>query len=194
MTALTYTVAFEGIDAHLVQVQCAVSPGMPAFQIVGLPAKAVSEARERVRAALEACAVALPSKRITVNLSPADMPKDGSHFDLPIAVALLAALGMIPAEQAADSVVMGELALNGDLVQVTGCLPAAMAAHNADKRLICPAPCGAEAAWVDAAQIIAPPSLAATLRHMTGQSVLAPARPGHIITQTHPKDMAEVKG
>ena len=114
MTALTYTVAFEGIEARLVEVQCAVAPGIPAFGIVGLPDKAVSEARERVRAALSAMAIALPSKRITINLSPADLPKIGSHFDLPIAVALLAALDIIPAEDAARTVALGELSLNGN--------------------------------------------------------------------------------
>ena len=118
MVARAYTVAFEGIDARLVEVQCAVTPGIPAFSIVGLPDKAVSEARERVRAALTAMAIALPSKRITVNLSPADLPKEGSHFDLPIALALLAALDIVPADDAAQTVALGELSLNGDLVPV----------------------------------------------------------------------------
>lgn len=194
MTAVTYTAAFEGIDAHIVEVQCALSPGLPAFQIVGLPNKAVSEARERVRAALAACSVALPSKRITVNLSPADMPKDGSHFDLPIAVALLAALGLIPPEKAEEQVVMGELSLNGNLVPVTGCLPAAMAAHTDGKGLICPEACGAEAAWVADAQVVAPSTLAATLRHMSGQAVLPQAKAGDVMTAPTSKDMREVKG
>ncbi|MGB1235732.1 MAG: YifB family Mg chelatase-like AAA ATPase [Planktomarina sp.] len=194
MTAITYTTAFEGIDAHLVEVQCALSPGLPAFQIVGLPNKAVSEARERVRAALAACSVALPSKRITVNLSPADMPKDGSHFDLPIAVALLAALGLIPPEKAEEQVVMGELSLNGNLVPVTGCLPAAMAAHSEGKGLICPEACGAEAAWVADAQVVAPSTLAATLRHMSGQAVLPQAKAGDVQPHQSTKDMREVKG
>lgn len=194
MAAVTYSVAFEGIDAKLVEVQCALSPGLPAFQIVGLPNKAVTEARERVRAALAACSVALPSKRITVNLSPADMPKDGSHFDLPIAVALLAALGMVPAEKAAELVVMGELSLNGDLVPVTGCLPAAMAAHSQGKGLICPSASGAEAAWVNDAQVIAPQTLAETLRHLSGQAVLATAQAGNVTSIKSSKDLREVKG
>ncbi|MEJ2019922.1 MAG: magnesium chelatase domain-containing protein, partial [Maritimibacter sp.] len=99
MVARAYTVAFEGVEARIVEVQCALSPGLPSFAIVGLPDKAVSEARERVRAALGAMAIALPSKKITVNLSPADLPKEGSHFDLPIALALLAAIGAIPEEE-----------------------------------------------------------------------------------------------
>ena len=111
MVAVTYTVAFHEVEARPVEVLCAVAPGLPSFQIFGLANKAVSEARERVRAALDALSIALPSKRITVNLSPADMPKEGSHFDLPIAVALLCALGMIPQEEIGACVFMGELAL-----------------------------------------------------------------------------------
>ena len=102
MVARAFTVAFEGVDARMVEVQCAVTPGMPNFALVGLPDKAVSEAKERVRAALNSMAIALPSKRITINLSPADLPKEGSHFDLPIALALLAELEIIPKDDLAD--------------------------------------------------------------------------------------------
>lgn len=123
MAAIAYTVAFEGIEARMVEVQCAIAPGIPAFAIVGLPNKAVTEARERVRAALSALAIALPSKRITINMSPADLPKIGSHFDLPIAVALLAALEIIPMDDAAQTVALGELSLNGDLVWCTARCP-----------------------------------------------------------------------
>jgi len=194
MTALAYTVAFDGIDAKLVEVQCAVSPGMPGFAIVGLPDKAVSEARERVRAALSHLAIALPSKKITINLSPADMPKEGSHFDLPIAMALLAALDILPQDDVAATVALGELSLNGDLVPVIGALPAAMAAVADDRTLLCPAACGPEAAWVDAARVIAPRSLTAAIQHYTGQSPLAPAVAGEVTTQSQSADMAEVKG
>src|SRR5258708_16394805 len=89
------TVAFEGIEARSVTVQVQVAPGLPAFNVVGLPDKAVSEARERVRAALTATGLALPSRRITINLAPADLPKDGSHYDLPITLGLMAAIGAI---------------------------------------------------------------------------------------------------
>ncbi len=116
MVARAYTVAFEGVDARIVEVQCAVAPGLPAFSVVGLPDKAVSEARERVRAALTAMSIALPSKRITINLSPADLPKEGSHFDLPIALALLAALDIIPREDVEATVSLGELSLDGSLI------------------------------------------------------------------------------
>ena len=194
MVAKTYTVAFEGIEARLVEVQCAVSPGIPAFSIVGLPDKAVSEARERVRAALAAMSIALPSKRITINLSPADLPKIGSHFDLPIAFALLAAIELIPHEEAENTIALGELSLDGALVPVIGALPAAMAAAAENKTLLCPDACGAEAAWVGAANVIAPKSLAETLRHYTGQAVLAPAEPGEVNANRRQKDLSEVKG
>ncbi|SFR46557.1 magnesium chelatase family protein [Yoonia tamlensis] len=194
MVAQAYTVAFEGIDARLVEVQCAISPGIPAFSIVGLPDKAVSEARERVRAALTAMAIALPSKRITVNLSPADLPKEGSHFDLPIALALLAALEIIPQDQAAQTVALGELSLDGTLVPVVGALPAAMAAAEDDRTLLCPHACGPEAAWVGTTNVIAPRTLADVVRHYTGQSVLAPSEPGEVQRSTHTRDLSEVKG
>ncbi|MGB1236241.1 MAG: phosphoglycerate kinase, partial [Planktomarina sp.] len=194
MVAITYTVAFEGVDARLVEVQCAVAPGLPSFQIVGLPNKAVSEAKERVRSALSSLSIALPSKRITINLSPADLPKEGSHFDLPIAVALLAALGMIPEDEVARCIILGELSLDANLVAVTGCLPAAMAAAEAERKLICPKPCGAEAAWVDATTVIAATGLGAVLRHLTGQSILPPASPGAVKAAQFSKDLSEVKG
>ncbi len=194
MVARAYTVAFEGVEARLVEVQCAVTPGMPAFAIVGLPDKAVSEARERVRAALTAMAIALPSKRITVNLSPADLPKEGSHFDLPIALALLAALEVIPQDAVAQTVALGELSLDGTLVPVVGALPAAMAAAEDDRTLLCPHACGAEAAWVGCANVIAPRSLADVVRHFTGQAVLQPAEPGEVLAQSRSRDLRDVKG
>ncbi len=194
MVALAYTVAFEGIEARLVEVQCAVTPGIPAFAIVGLPDKAVSEARERVRAALSAMAIALPSKRITVNLSPADLPKEGSHFDLPIALALLAALDIVPHDSAAQTVALGELSLDGTLVPVVGALPAAMAAAQDDRTLLCPQACGPEAAWVGAVNVIAPRTLADVVRHFTGQAVLQPSEPGEVLGRTTARDLSEVKG
>ena len=168
MVARAYTVAFEGVTARQVEVQCAVTPGLPAFSIVGLPDKAVSEARDRVRAALSSLAIALPSKRITINLSPADLPKEGSHFDLPIALALLAALEIIPADAAEGTTALGELSLDGSLVAVVGALPAAMSAAEEGRLLLCPFASGAEAAWVGAAQVIAARGLADVVRHFTG--------------------------
>lgn len=194
MVARTYTVAFEGVEARIVEVQCAVAPGMPAFAVVGLPDKAVSEARDRVRAALTAMAVALPSKRITINLSPADLPKEGSHFDLPIALALLAAIDLLPREEVEATVALGELSLDGRLVPVAGALPAAMAAAGEEKALLCPRASGPEAAWVGATPVFAAATLADVLRHFTGQSPLPPARPGEVLRQESHRDLRDVKG
>ncbi|WP_428546699.1 YifB family Mg chelatase-like AAA ATPase [Profundibacter sp.] len=194
MVAHAYTVAFEGIEARMVEVQCAITAGLPSFAIVGLPDKAVSEARERVRAAMTAMSIALPSKRITINLSPADVLKVGSHFDLPIALALLAALEIIPSEDVENTVALGELSLDGSLIQVIGALPAAMAAAEHDRALLCPKACGAEAAWVGATQVLAANSLADVVRHYTGQSPLSPAVAGEVQRENHSRDMRDVKG
>ncbi len=194
MVARAYTVAFEGVEARIVEVQCAVTPGLPAFSLVGLPDKAVSEAKERVRAALTAMCIALPSKRITVNLSPADLPKEGSHFDLPIALALLAALEILPQDEVEACVALGELSLDGSLIQVIGALPAAMAAAEEDRALVCPKACGAEAAWVGATKVIAPESLHEVVQHFTGQRVLSPADPGEVEQPAAGRDFRDVKG
>ena len=194
MVARTFTVAFEGVEARLVEVQCAVSAGLPGFAVVGLPDKAVSEAKERVRAALAAMSIALPAKRITVNLSPADLPKEGSHFDLPIALALLAAIDILPRDEVEGIVALGELSLDGRLIPVVGALPAAMAAAEADRALLCPKACGAEAAWVGAAQVLAAGALDQVVRHFTGQAPLTPAEAGEVMRPAHHKDMREVKG
>src|SRR5262245_19179649 len=136
------TVAFEGIEARAVDVQVPVAPGLPAFNVVGLPDKAVSEARERVRAALVASGLALPARRITVNLAPADVPKEGSHYDLPIALGLMAAIGAIPADALSGFTVLGELGLDGSIAAVAGVLPAAIGANARGEGLSCPAACG----------------------------------------------------
>lgn len=194
MVARAYTVAFQGVEAREVEVQCAVSPGLPAFCIVGLPDKAVSEARDRVRAALTALAIALPSKRITINLSPADLPKEGSHFDLPIALALLAALDIVPKDAAEGVVALGELSLDGTLTPVIGALPAAMAAAEAERGLLCPAASGAEAAWVGRAQVIAAANLGDVVRHYTGQRPIEPAQPGEVLAEPGDRDLRDVRG
>jgi magnesium chelatase family protein len=194
MVARAFTVAFEGVEARLVEVQCALSPGMPAFHLVGLPDKAVSEAKERVRAAMNALSIALPSKRITVNLSPADLPKEGSHFDLPIALALMAALEIIPKDEVEGTIALGELALDGRLIPVIGALPAAMCAAEEDKVLLCPKACGAEAAWVGATQVLGAASLHEVLRHYTNQSVLSPAEAGEVVPEAGGRDLRDVKG
>ncbi|WP_299683983.1 YifB family Mg chelatase-like AAA ATPase [uncultured Tateyamaria sp.] len=194
MAARAYTVAFQGVEAREVEVQCAMVPGLPGFAIVGLPDKAVSEARDRVRAALSALSIALPSKKVTINLSPADLPKEGSHFDLPIALALLAAMDILPKDAVEMTVALGELSLDGTLVPVIGALPAAMAAAEQDRTLLCPEGSGAEAAWVDAAQVIAATDLGDVVRHYTGQAPLEPATAGQLAAADHGPDMRDVKG
>src|SRR5258708_8649066 len=138
MVARVNTVAFQGIDVVDVDVQVHIGGGRPGFSIVGLPDKPIGEARERVRAALSALGLALPPKHITVNLSPADLVKEGSHYDLPIALGLLIGMGVIGADAVAGYTVIGELALDGKLTAVAGALPAAMGAHAQRPRLICP--------------------------------------------------------
>src|SRR6476619_4923772 len=172
------TVAFEGIEARAVDVQVQVAPGLPAFAIVGLPDKAVFEARERVRSALIASGLALPARRITVNLAPADLPKEGSHYDLPIALVLMAAIGAIPPDALAGFTVLGELGLDGSIAPVAGVLPAAIGANSRDEGLICPAVCGAEAAWASPdIQIVAASSLIQIANHFKGTQVLSRPSP-----------------
>ena len=129
MFARVTTVAFEGIEARPIDVQVQIGPGMPHFTIVGLPDKAVAESRERVRGALNAIGLALPPKRITVNLAPADQPKEGSHYDLPIALGLMAATGAVAHEAIEAYCVLGELALDGSIAAIAGALPAAIGAN-----------------------------------------------------------------
>src|SRR3954462_14680733 len=176
--AHVYTVAFQGIEAREVDVQVHVGDsGGGQFNIVGLADKAVAESKERVRAALSAIGLALPFKRITVNLAPADLPKEGSHYDLPIALGLLAAMGVLPASEMANYVALGELSLDAAVTPVAGVLPAALAASAQMRGLICPAACGAEAAWAGELEILATPSLIALVNHMKGIAVLAPPAP-----------------
>jgi magnesium chelatase family protein len=195
MVARVSTVAFLGIKAVPVDVQVHISSGMVAFTVVGLPDKAVAESRERVRAALSACGLALPAKRITVNLAPADLPKEGSHFDLPIAVGLLSAMGLIPQDILARYFVLGELALDGSFTAVSGALPAAVAANERQMGLICPRPCGPEAAWAsEDMDIIAPANLIQLLNHIKGSQVLS--RPSPAVAEdigVFP-DMRDIKG
>ena len=173
--AHVYTVAFQGIEAREVDVQVHIGEsGSGQFNIVGLADKAVAESKERVRSALGAIGLAMPYRRTTVNLAPADLPKEGSHYDLPIALGLLAAMGVLPASEVATYVAMGELSLDAQVTAVAGVLPAAIAASEQQRGLICPAVCGPEAAWAGGVEIIATPSLIALVNHMKGAQVLNP--------------------
>jgi magnesium chelatase family protein len=195
MFAQVSTVAFEGIDARQVDVQVLIAPGLPAFSIVGLPDKSVGESRERVRAALTAIGLGLPAKRITVNLAPADMPKEGTHYDLPIALGVMAAAGAISAEALKDFMIIGELGLDGSLGPIAGALPAALGASGLGKGLICPSASGPEAAWASGEmEIVAPSHLLALVNHLKGSTTLPRPRP-HLErgTQAQP-DLKDVRG
>jgi magnesium chelatase family protein len=189
------TVAFQGIEARAVDVQVQVAPGLPAFSVVGLADKAVSEARERVRSALIASGLALPARRITVNLAPADLPKEGSHYDLPIALGLMAAIGAIPHDAVAGFTVLGELGLDGSIAPVAGVLPAAIGANARGEGLICPKACGAEAAWASPEmEIIAAASLIQLANHFRGTQVLTRPQPRIRETDATLLDLADIKG
>ncbi len=195
MVAFVSTVAFEGIEAKPVDVQVQIAPGLPAFVVVGLPDKAVNEARERVRAALVASGLALPPKRVIINLAPADLPKEGSHYDLPIALAVMAAIGAIAHDALAGFTVLGELALDGTITPVAGVLPAAIAANARGHGLICPEADGPEAAWAGAdLDILAAGSLIQLVNHLRGTQVLRRPEPGLRAGAGDLPDLADVKG
>ena len=193
--AHVYTVAFQGIEAREVDVQVHIGDsGGGQFNIVGLADKAVAESRERVRAALAVIGLALPFKRITVNLAPADLPKEGSHYDLPIALGLLAAMGVLPASEMSNYVAVGELSLDAAVTGVAGVLNAAMAASEQNRGLICPAANGPEAAFAGGIDILAVPSLIALVNHIKGASVLTAPEPRLVEPSRTTPDLRDVKG
>ena len=177
MHARINTVAFRGIETLDVDVQVHITNGLPAMAIVGLADKAVAESKERVRAALSSIGLALPAKRIAINLAPADVVKEGAHFDLPIALGLLVAMDVLPADAIQNHIVLGELSLSGTIESVSGVLPAAIAAAGHGNGLICPASCGAEAAWAGDLEILAAADLIGLLNHVRGHQVLSQPTP-----------------
>ncbi|MGA1443936.1 MAG: YifB family Mg chelatase-like AAA ATPase [Candidatus Puniceispirillaceae bacterium] len=194
MHAQIHTIAFRGIETIDVTVQIHIANGLPAMAIVGLADKAVAESRERVRAALSSIGLALPPKRIAVNLAPADVLKEGAHFDLPIALGLMVAMGVVPRDAVEGALVLGELSLDGAIQPVSGVLPAAIAALAAGRELICPSACSSEAAWADGLSIIAPPSLTGLLNHIHGRQVLTPPIPQIQSLRTDLPDLVDLKG
>ncbi len=194
MVARVGTVAFRGIDVLDVDVQVQIGAGLPAFAVVGLPDKAVAESRERVRGALAAMSLSLPNRRITVNLAPADVVKEGSHFDLPIALGLLAAMGVLPRDEMATYIALGELALDGAIRAVAGVLPAAVHANARELGLICPASQGGEAAWAGSETVLAPATLLSVVNHFKGVQVLRPPEPSLIEDNGAHADIADIKG
>jgi magnesium chelatase family protein len=195
MVTRVRTVAFQGIEAVPVDVQVQVAPGMAGFTIVGLPDKAVAESRERVRSALLATGLSLPVKRITVNLAPADLPKEGSHYDLPIALGLMGAIGAVPTDILDSYVVLGELGLDGRLAPIAGTLPAAIAAAAEGRGIICPAACGPEAAWAgEDIDIVAPDGLLALVNHLAGRQLTARPEPRRRADSASLPDLSDVRG
>ena len=194
MVAIVSTVAYLGLEARAVEVQVQLASGLPRFTIVGLPDNAVRESRERVRAAMASIGLALPPKVITINLSPADLPKEGSHFDLPIALGLLAAIGATVSEGLSHYVAVGELSLDGRIAASPGVLLAALHASGEGKGLICPVGQGAEAAWAGDVEVLAAPDLLALLAHLKGTSLLPAPRPGEAEPLAGGPDLKQVKG
>lgn len=194
MAARVVTVAFQGIEARRVDVEVQFTSGEVKFFIVGMGDKAISESRERVRAAFSGLGLSLPSRRIIANLAPADLPKEGSHYDLPIALAIMAGMGVIPPDALADWAAVGELSLDGRITPVAGALPAAVAASAMGLGLICPEACGPEAAWAGDTRILAAPSLIALVNHFRGTQILSPPKPGQMLDGERVPDLREVKG
>src|SRR5580700_3019932 len=194
MVAKVRTVAFHGVEVIEVETQVTIASRLPAFNVVGLPDKAVAESRERVRAALAALGLALPARRITVNLAPADVLKEGSHFDLPIALGLLGEMEVLPQDELQGYTALGELALDGSLTGVAGVLLAALAAAARDSGIICPVDCGGEAAWAGEVEVIAAPNLLAIVNHFKGTQLLPPPEAKLALSPTSGLDLRDVKG
>ena len=188
------TIAFNGLDILDVDLQVQISSGLPAFTIVGLPDKAVAESKERVRAALQSLGLSLPAKRITLNLAPADLLKEGSHFDLPVALGLLASMGIVPQEELTNYIALGELGLDGSLISVNGILPAAIKANRTNKGLICPAANGSEAVWSGLKDIIAADNLLSIINHFKGTQLIPFPTALKATSPKSPLDMSDVKG
>jgi magnesium chelatase family protein len=193
MAAKVVTVAFEGVEARRVDVEVQLTGGR-GLRHRRPGDKAVAESRERVRGAFAGLGLSMPGKRIVANLAPADMPKEGTHFDLPIALAVMAAMGVIPMDALDGWAAMGELSLDGRIVPAAGALPAAMAAGAMGLGLICPEASGPEAAWAGETRILAPRSLVSLINHFRGSQILSAPSPGPIVEGERPKDLRDVKG
>ncbi|KJZ81236.1 AAA family ATPase [Candidatus Liberibacter solanacearum] len=195
MIARISTIAFQGIKRIPVEVQVMVSPGRVGIQIVGLPDKAVIESRERIQSALYSCGLALPAKRVTINLAPADLPKEGSHYDLPIILALMASIQAINRESLSRYLAVGEINLDGSLAAINGALPAAICAKNLNKDLICPKVCGSEAAWAsDSLNIIAPSNILELTNHLNNKQQLSRPFKSEYKNRTNLANFSDIKG
>ena len=194
MLAHVNTLTFNGLEVLDVDLQVQITSGLPNFIIVGLPDKAIAESRERVRSTLQSMGVALPAKRIVINLAPADMLKEGAHFDLPIALAVLAVMGIVPSQILSRYVVMGELGLDGSVLPVNGVLPAAMSAKHKSKGLICPYAGGSEAVWAGISDVVAVNNITELVNHLKGNLLLPKPEAKRTEDRQCLLDMADVKG
>lgn len=188
------TIAFNGLETQDVDLQVQISSGLPSFSIVGLPDKAVGESKERVRAALNSLGISLPAKRITINLAPADLLKEGSHYDLAVALGLLSCMQILPLEELSNYIALGELSLDGSILRVNGVLPAAIHANRKQKGLICPAAQGSEAVWSGLEEIIAARNLLEIINHFKGTQLISKPQKESLISETRYADMSDVLG
>jgi magnesium chelatase family protein len=187
--------AQAGIAAPPVTVEAHLSNGLPSLAVVGLPEAAVKESKDRVRAAILNSHYDFPSRRTTINLAPADLPKEGGRFDLPIALGILVASGQLPADALEGIEFLGELALDGELRPVRGALPAALAAREAGRALVVPLDNAAEAALVRGVRVLPAGHLLQVCAHLAGREEIAPASPPERpATATGLPDLAEVRG
>ncbi len=194
MQARINTVTFSGLDVLDVDLQVQISLGLPAFTIVGLPDKAVAESKERVRAAFQAIGISLPAQRITINLAPANLLKEGSHFDLAIACGLLACMQILPQEELSSYIILGELGLDNSIMPVNGILPTAIKARRDKRGLICPQNQGGEAVWGGLKDIVAAPNLLSLINHFKGNQILPQPEAAKAKEKKNPLDMADVCG
>lgn len=194
MVAKVSTVSFQGMKALEVEAQVNFMSGLPSFQIVGLPDKAVGESRERIRNALHSIGIGFPLKKISVNLSPASLQKEGTHYDVPIALGILAEMKVLSQELIEGYVAVGELSLDGVLQPVSGVLPASFHALKWGKKFICPQACGCEAGWIKELEVIAAPNLLSLINYLKGTQVIAPPIAPVAVTENDQRDFSEIKG
>lgn len=189
------TVAFVGMTPLEVTVEAQISPGLASFSIVGLPDKAVAEAKERVRSTLYSIGLGFPAKRVIVNMAPADMPKIGAHFDLPIAIAILCAIGILD-WTTLHSIIIGELGLDGSINYVSGAICAAIFANANNLSIICPKACATEVMWSGNQSIIAVGTITQLINHLTGKAVISTIFPEKMldVNDNYAEDIADVHG
>jgi magnesium chelatase family protein len=192
--AVVFSRALAAMDAPQVCVETYLGGGLPNFTIVGLPEAEVREARDRVRAALQNARFEFPARRITVNLAPADLPKDSGRFDLPIALGILAASGQIPVGRLPEHEFVGELALTGELRPIRGALPMTLSARNSGRTIVLPRANAAEAALARGARVLGGSSLLQVCAHLSGERELDGHPPSHRATQNPLPDLSDVKG